>query len=137
MPKNYLWIGLAVLIVLIGGLLWWNNSQSATPLENNLPQASSSVESTMPGVAVTMSSSGFSPQDVTVSPGQQITWVNKDADPHQVASDPHPTHTSYPPLNTIGLLNSGDKKSLSFPDPGVYKYHDHLNPSFKGSVTVK
>jgi len=86
---------------------------------------------------VTITSSGFSPQNITITVGESVTWVNEDTENHQIQSAVHPTHQLYPPFNTVGLLKSGEKKSLSFPESGTYKYHDHLNPSFTASVTVE
>lgn len=100
-------------------------TQEATPAEE--------VEKNV----VTITSSGFSPQNITIAAGESVTWVNEDSADHQVQSAVHPTHQLYPPLNSVGLLKSGEKKSLSFPEAGTYKYHDHLNPSFTGSVTAQ
>lgn len=97
------------------------------------PTASSTIEKNV----VTINSSGFSPKNITIKAGETVTWVNGDTKNHQVQSAIHPTHQLYPPLNSVGLLKSGEKKSLTFPNAGTYKYHDHLNPSFTGSVTVK
>lgn len=86
---------------------------------------------------VQITAAGFSPAIITIHPGDTVTWVNIDNQQHTVNSDPHPTHTLYPPLNTVGLLNPGEQKSLTFPTSGTFKYHDHLNPSLRGSVVVQ
>ena len=145
MSKNTT-IGLAVLVLLI--LVGWYFIQSQkTQAPYSVPQpspqqAAPATESaapteTMEENVVKISSSGFLPQNITISAGKSVTWVNEDTESHQVNSAVHPTHQLYPPLNTVSLLKSGEKKSLSFPDLGTYKYHDHLNPSLTGSVTVE
>lgn len=88
-------------------------------------------------VIITISDSGFSPQTVTIKPNQTITWFNQDSLNHQVNSNPHPTHTDYLPLNNVGFLGPGQKRSLEFPIKGTFKFHDHLNPQFVGSVVVE
>jgi plastocyanin len=88
-------------------------------------------------VMVEYSSKGFTPQSITIKEGQTVTWVNKDTDPLQVASNPHPTHTDYPPLNAVGLIQPGQSKSFTFPAAGHYGYHNHLEPSNTGEVIVQ
>jgi len=98
--------------------------------------ASPTVSSATQENVVTIKSSGFSPQNLTIKAGETVTWINNDTVDHTVNSAVHPTHLLYPPLN-LGVIKPGDKKSLTFPDAGTYKYHDHLNPSLTGSVTVQ
>lgn len=86
---------------------------------------------------VTNGINGFTPETVTIKVGDSVTWVNSDLKNHTVNSDPHPSHTAYPSLNTIGLLKPGEKKSLVFPTKGTYGYHDHLNPSHTGTIIVE
>lgn len=143
MSKNTT-IGLVVLVLAI--LLGWYFLQSQkTQAPTPVPQASPQIpatESAQPSEAidenvVKVSTSGFLPKDITIQAGESVTWMNEDNENHQVLSAVHPTHQLYPPLNTVELLKTGEKKSLSFPTAGTYKYHDHLNPSFTGSVTVE
>jgi len=109
------------------------------PTEEQKPTATKGAElptTSISGQAtVEVSSTGFSPASVTISVGGKVEWKNIDSDNHQIASDPHPVHTDYPPLN-LGLIKPGEVKSLIFDKAGTYKYHDHLNPSFRGTVYV-
>lgn len=93
-------------------------------------------ESSKSKSVVQITSSGFTPQNITVKAGESVTWVNEDTESHQVNSAVHPTHQVYPRLN-LGVIKPAETKELSFPDAGSYKYHDHLNPSLTGSVTVE
>lgn len=86
---------------------------------------------------VTISSLGFSSKDMTVKVGTVVTWFNNDSEDHTVNSDVHPTHQLYPPLNNIGTIKPSERKGFMFDKTGTYKYHDHLNPSLTGSVTVE
>lgn len=101
------------------------------------PQATSAA-TTAPAEknVVKITSSGFLPQNITIKTGESVRWVNDETLDHAVNSAVHPTHLLYPPLN-LGLIKSGEEKSLEFPTAGTYKYHDHLNPSLTGSVTVQ
>ncbi len=147
-PKN---LAITVVVVAVVLLVGWQLVKSQSGTAGPAPEtpttvnpAPTTIESTSSGTsgammaetAVTVSATGFSPQNVTIKAGGSVTWMNSDSANHQVNSDPHPTHTAYSPLN-IGLLKPGDKKSLTFPTPGTYKYHDHLNPSSTGTITVQ
>ena len=72
----------------------------------------------------------------TLEEGQSVTFENMDSVNHTVNSDPHPTHTMNSFLNA-GVLKSGESKTIIFEKAGQYTYHDHLNPSLTGSVTVE
>jgi len=147
MSRNTLVAAVAVILLVLVG--WYVvKSKSTTPPEtvqpNQTPTPSASVspssasegammkEETM----VKITSVGFSPQTITIKVGDKVAWTNGDSANHTVNSAPHPIHTAYPPLN-LGTINPGEKKSLTFPKAGTYKYHDHLNPSLTGSVTVQ
>lgn len=109
--------------------------QPKPPIVNQRSEAS--VAANITEKIIEISSSGFNPAEETIKEGESVSWVNQDTADHQVNSAVHPTHLLYPPLNTIGLLKPGEKKSLSFPTKGTYKFHDHLNPQFSGTVIVE
>lgn len=150
MSKNAV---IGIIAVLVLGFIAWNilSSQKSTTQTN--PAQTTTPTSTPPGESsateggtmveqpksentVKITSSGFIPQNITIKKGESVTWINDDTENHTVNSAPHPVHTIYPKLN-IGAIKPADKASLSFPDSGSYKYHDHLNPSLIGSVTVE
>ena len=145
MSSRNLTIGVIVVLVILAGWYFLQSQKAQAPspvpqvtTEEASPSTSEATETAqMEKNVVTISSSGFMPQNITIKAGDTISWMNEDSESHQVQSAVHPTHQLYPPLNTVGLLKSGEKKSLSFPDAGTYKYHDHLNPSLTGSVTVE
>lgn len=144
--NKWLWLSLVAIIVAGGFLILKNYSFTTTP--NYQPKApetatpSPSPTSASPSAAVSeknlvmITASGFEPKVITIKAGEAVTWKNTDSLNHTVDSAPHPTHTSYPPLN-LGLIAPGTSKSLVFPTPGTYKYHDHLNPSLTGQVVVQ
>lgn len=147
MSRNVVMAVIVVLVLMVGGIVLTRPKQP-NPSQTPSVQTPASTESASPISAtegaivkeetiVKITSTGFSPKVITIKAGESVTWMNEDSADHQVLSAIHPTHTVYPPLNTIGLLKSGEKKSLSFPEAETYKYHDHLNPSLTGSVTVQ
>jgi plastocyanin len=72
----------------------------------------------------------------TINVGDTIVWMNMDLVNHQVASDPHPTHTGLPGLESDALVEHATY-SFKFTKAGTFGYHDHLNPVLKGTITVK
>lgn len=133
-----------VIVVAFGGwLLTQKQYRAPTPQPQVSPSPVSETAST-PSASigeqenvVKIGAKGFSPQNITVKAGGSAVFKNEDTASHQVNSAVHPTHLLYPPLNTVGLLKSGESKSLAFPDKGTYRYHDHLNPSLTGQVSVE
>lgn len=87
-------------------------------------------------VSIFLTPSGFVPSDLTIKAGAKVIWTNQSEGTGDVSSAPHPAHTDYPALN-LGNFGTGQSVSLTFNTPGTYKYHNHLNPSQFGSVTVK
>jgi len=85
---------------------------------------------------VTYGPNGFEPQNLTIKAGGTVLWTNQSEAKMDVASSPHPAHTDYPALN-LGIAKTNESKSLSFPAPGTYQYHNHLNASHYGRVTVE
>lgn len=108
-----------------------NTPSASTAASQSPSEAMKNEEQT-----VTLTSDGFSPQTLTVTVGTKVTWVNKSGEEGNVSSDPHPIHTSYPPLNLHGFA-SGASVNLVFDKAGTYGYHNHLNPSQTGTVVVK
>ncbi len=146
MSKNAVLVAAGILILIVGGWFLMRPKQTSTVIpqadvatdpsteSNAVTTDGATVEETGNGVTITTNS--YSPKDITIKVGESVTWTNSDSIVHTVNSAVHPTHQVYPPLN-LDNIQPGDKKSLVFPTAGVYKYHDHLNPSLTGQVTVE
>lgn len=82
-----------------------------------------------------------SPADITVARGARVTMVNSHSRPHDMFSDPHPSHEHCPPLNQIGFLAPGQSRTSGALDtPGRCGFHDHndpTNPGLIGSITIQ
>jgi plastocyanin len=104
---------------------------------------SASTGSTGPsGATVTITAAGVSPSQVSVTIGQSVTFINNDTRPHEMASDPHPTHGTCPSIeNGIGTLNANQTKlTQGFANAGTCGYHDHLNSgtaSLQGQIVIR
>jgi plastocyanin len=158
--RNLVIAAVVLVIVLVVGFVGFKAMKKAEAPQTSTPSAETNTEATTPplqeasstpeestegagmvkeeGAATfTLTTSGASPKSVTIKKGESVTWENSTSDVVQINSAPHPAHTDYPPLNTVGQVAVGAKKSLSFPTAGTYKWHNHLNPSANGSIVVQ
>jgi plastocyanin len=88
------------------------------------------------GVQVSLKNIQFNPKDVTVKPGETITFTNDESIPHDVhkESGPGGDFASGPD----GGMQQGDTFKLKLDKPGTYKYVCHVHaPGMAGTITVK
>jgi len=85
---------------------------------------------------ISMTSSGFSPATLTVTKGTKVTFKNNDTKSRWPASDPHPTHTDLAGFDAGRVIDPGSSYVYTFDKVGTWGFHDHLNPFYRGSVTV-
>ena len=88
------------------------------------------------GTQVSMQNIQFSPKDVTVKPGETITFTNDEAVAHDVhkSSGPGPDFASGP----SGGMQEGDTFELTLDTPGEYEYVCDVHaPGMAGTITVK
>ncbi|MEK7570358.1 MAG: cupredoxin domain-containing protein [Patescibacteria group bacterium] len=86
--------------------------------------------------AVSVTAAGYSPATITVKAGTTVIWTNRSGDTVRVASDPHPTHTDLPGLESSNLSN-GETYSFTFTQVGTWGYHNHFSPTTRGTVIVQ
>ena len=85
---------------------------------------------------ITLTENGFSQESLTIKTGESVTWQNNSGMRATINSDPHPSHTDYEPIN-LGQFSDGESLNLTFDTPGIYGYHNHLNPSQVGTIVVE
>jgi plastocyanin len=88
------------------------------------------------GTKVVMKNIQFAPAEITVSPGDTVTWTNDESVAHDVdkESGPGPQFSSGPE----GGMNEGDTFKHTFDKPGTYKYICRVHaPGMAGTITVK
>jgi plastocyanin len=77
----------------------------------------------------TLTSSGVSPKELIVPPGTRVLFVNNDSRRHDMASDEHPDHLLCTEINSVGVLNPGQRQeTLNLVTPKTCGFHDHDNP---------
>jgi len=78
---------------------------------------------------------GFENANPTLRVGDKVEWENKEDELIQVASNPHPTPTGLPSLDS-GTLSKGEKYTYTFTAAGTFGYHNNLSPDRGGTITV-
>ncbi|MBV8448652.1 MAG: cupredoxin family copper-binding protein [Hyphomicrobiales bacterium] len=71
----------------------------------------------------------FTPAETQVSVGTTVIWTNNDDIPHTVVDADHKYKSS--------ALDTGDKFSHTFTEPGTYEYFCSLHPHMTGKIIVK
>jgi plastocyanin len=74
-------------------------------------------------------STGFSPKSVTITEGDTVLWVNRDAANHQILADKGQFVSP--------ILKKNQSFSYTFKAAGTYTYKDELHPKLAGTITVK
>lgn len=86
------------------------------------------VSSAQADVEIRIENFAFVPQLITVKAGDTVTWVNHDDTPHVVTSESMRFRSK--------ALDTDDKFSYTFTQPGTYAYFCSLHPMMTGSIVV-
>jgi plastocyanin len=81
------------------------------------------------GAKVSIANFAFTPAEVTIAPGESITWTNEDGAPHGLEYDDRAPGTD--------LLLPGASFSRRFDRPGAYDYSCSVHPYMTGRVIVR
>lgn len=115
-------------------------TSAVTQGESAMPATNSSgvteKEAITEKVTVSFTDTGFTPKTVTIKKGTTVTFKNDSTGDMWVASAPHPTHTDLPGFDELQSVPNGGTYNYTFEKVGTWKYHNHVAPSFSGSVTV-
>ena len=83
----------------------------------------------------------LTPNDITVAVGSRVTIVNNHNRPHEMNSDPHPTHGDCPGIDDIGFLAVGQSKTggnmTSARTCGIHDHNDPFNTGLQGRIRVQ
>jgi plastocyanin len=71
----------------------------------------------------------FSPSSMTVAPGTTVTWVNQDESPHTITDQGKAFRSA--------ALDTNDRFSYTFTQPGKFTYYCTLHPMMIGKIIVK
>lgn len=146
MKKTFVII-LILVVVVLGSYFVLKNQEAQAPTteigDTSMPSEDDSSQ--MNQSVVTYTDTGYSPSTLTIKAGTTVTFANDSFMSMWTASAVHPTHAVYP--TTGGCLGStfdackgvlpGETWSFKFDEVGSWKYHDHLTPTFYGTIVVK
>jgi len=78
---------------------------------------------------VTVDNFSFSPPTITVPVGTTLTWTNHDDVPHTIVSTDQKFKSK--------ALDTDDKFSFTFTQPGSYSYFCSIHPKMVGKIIVE
>ena len=136
--------GLVAAALVIGGFIIINNKSdnnqtSTTSTTNKQPETATNTSETQTpqsASAITYANSSFTPSSLTVKSGDSVSIKNNSDDAIQVQSNPHPVHTDNDELN-VGVIQAGKTATFTLTKTGTFGYHNHLNSSETGTITVQ
>jgi 3',5'-cyclic-AMP phosphodiesterase len=70
----------------------------------------------------------FAPAALTVKPGAQVTWTNRDDVPHTVVAVDRRFASP--------VLDTGERFTFQFREPGTYPYYCSVHPKMTGKIVV-
>jgi plastocyanin len=86
--------------------------------------------------SVVLTDDGYVPSSLTIKVGDKIRFESNRGEMHWPASNAHPSHLIYPEFDPLEPIKASGSWEFTFKKPGVWKFHDHLAPLYKGEVNV-
>lgn len=117
-------LGAAMLVAMTAAACGGSSSTPTAPTTPTTPTGPGGNPTT---ATITIGSDGrVSPATVTIAVGGRVTFINNHNVAHDMASDPHPSHTDCPPMDQVGFLQPGQQRtSGNFNTARTCGFHDH------------
>jgi len=106
----------------------FDTAEVSTVTASNVGYTSGNATTTTTGALVSIADFSFTPQTVTITKNQYVTWKNTGAATHTATDDAGAWNT--------GSLGAGGQSILYFPTPGTYTYHCNFHGGMIGTVVV-
>lgn len=113
-------------------------SETEAPTETTQPatdtptttETTTETETTSPATTATpeevptveMDNIAFSPMELSIEPGTEVRWVNRDGIPHDVVSDQFNSGATQWDFESDRISN-GEEVYYTFEEPGTYEYY--------------
>ncbi len=130
-------IVISIIVLVIVGVGYFVLSKPNTSIENTTNATPQNNDRVLKTIDILITASGFTPSSVTIHKGETVKFTNTDSSPHWPASNPHPSHTGYAGFDALRPVPPGQSYSFKFERLGKFGFHDHLDPSLGGTVTVQ
>ena len=105
-----------------------SSSTAPSPSPTPAPGGSSSSVA-IPAGASSLGNRAYAPDDVNVSAGDTVTWMNNDSIEHTSTSDGNGWNS--------GVVAPGARFSFTFQTAGTFSYHCSIHPGMVGTVVVR
>lgn len=105
------------------------SNQTSTQGQNNTNNTNETPQPVATN-KVNIADMAFSPADITVKAGTQVTWTNNDSTAHTVTENDSKDGPDSSPISP------GQSYSFTFSTPGTYEYICSIHPQMTGTVTV-
>lgn len=134
--NSYRSIVIFLLIALIAAV-FWGAIRYFNILEKEQRSPALIPRQNQTATTIRITAQGFDPQRVEIAKGETVEFVNEDIKPHWPASAVHPYHTQCPGFDALRGLSQRERYQYTFLKSQICSFHDHLNPSFTGVITIK
>jgi plastocyanin len=114
-----------------------SNANSNTNTTSNTNQSNMPDGNDVAVYEVTYNGTAYTPSQLTIKNGDVVVFKNASATSFWPASAPHPTHTNYPEFDPKKAIGPGQTWQFKFTKTGTWAFHDHLNPTVTGKITVQ
>jgi len=128
--NNKILIAVIIVLVIIGGFFLFNK-------EDEEPIVTEEID--LSGVVtheVILTADGYIPEDITIKKGEAVIFRTTEGNLFWPASNIHPSHTIYPEFDPKIPVSPDETWAFVFDELGAWKYHDHLNPIYRGVINV-
>lgn len=147
-PKQSSKTSIIVIVVILLGLAGLavyalgaqqNQTPSTSDVRSNTDGSTDAEDRAAPTpserVAITFTDNGFEPNKLTVKRGTIVTITNNSSRDVQFSSNDHPSHLDNSEMN-LKVLSPGESTSYTPQTAGTWGFHDHLNDTKTGTITV-
>ncbi len=117
----------AVLLLIVGAAILGAAARATHEVAVNSPGGAVAFDTK--ASPVTIDNFSFSPAALTVPAGTTVVWTNHDDIPHNVVERDQKFKSK--------ALDTDDKFSYTFAEPGTYEYFCGLHPKMTGKIIVE
>lgn len=124
-----------IIIIIVAGVYIYSTQSSRTNVQTGMNNSTNqslgnnSSNGTLNPNMISIQNMTFNPNNLTVKSGTNVQWINNDNMQHQIVSDSGAFQST--------VLNPGDGYTFYFAKSGIYGYHDALNSTITGTITVQ
>lgn len=123
-------------LVLVGGGVYWFVIRDEAKVETKKETKKLTTSDVIKAAIITFTDEGFVPSQYIAGINAKLTVQNDSSSDLDFASNDHPTHTKNSELN-VGVVKSGEIKTVTLTEKGEWGFHNHLDSSQTGTITVE